>query len=329
MKTSLVIWAFGPMITRFVPAGYQPAHAYDAEPVAEKVHRHAAGQPAASLQWGLWEQESELTAGLDRADRARLARTGIRPIPTDRGLALFDAALAAGAPVLAAAQLDPAVLGTQARNGMLPAILRRLVRVAERQRAAAAATEASDLRRRLATLSGTERSALLTDLVRTNAAAILGFPTPDHVEVDQAFKELGFDSLTSIELRNGLSAATGLRLPTTLVFDYPTPAALAGMIDVELAIDEPTPDQSVLLELDRLEAALSVIPEDHDLNPAIPARLHAILARWEQAQKAPDGADAAARIQSASADQIIDFIDNELGRSANSVLSPQSLPEGS
>ncbi|HEY3469461.1 MAG TPA: SDR family NAD(P)-dependent oxidoreductase, partial [Amycolatopsis sp.] len=176
-------------------------------------HRRATGLPALSLQWGLWEEASGLTARLGEADHARLRRSGIAPLPTDRALAMLDAALGAADPVVAPVILDYPAL--RAKDDV-PPLLRGLVRATPKV-APVAETGPADL----------------TDLVREHVAAVLGHSAPQAVELDQAFTELGFDSLTAVELRNRLGTALGKRLPATLVFDYPTPAALAAHLAEE------------------------------------------------------------------------------------------------
>ncbi|GAA2694616.1 MULTISPECIES: type I polyketide synthase [Actinosynnema] len=167
--------------------------------------RRAAGLPATSIAWGLWAQDTGLTGSLSGTDRERMAASGVRPLPEAEGLALFDAALAG--PAFVAAGL------TGTATGQVPPVLRDVVRAA---RPAAAAV-------RPARTPGD-----LLALVRAEAAAVLGHPAGEPVDADRAFKEAGFDSLTAVELRNRLTAATGVRLPATLVFDHPTPAALAA-----------------------------------------------------------------------------------------------------
>jgi mycoketide-CoA synthase len=192
-------------------------------------HRRARGLPATSLAWGHWARTSAMTRKLDGEDLARISRGGLLPMSDEQGLALLDAALRTGEPALVPVSVDTATLRRQAATSVLPTLLRQLVRAPARRTAEAAAAPAvgSSLAGRLAGLSSGEQSALLVDLVRTHVAAVLGHAGRESVDADRAFKDLGFDSLTSVELRNRLAAATGLRLPATLTFDYPTPAALA------------------------------------------------------------------------------------------------------
>ncbi|MET8546562.1 type I polyketide synthase, partial [Kitasatospora sp. NPDC004799] len=200
-------------------------------------HRRAHGLPAVSLAWGFWAERSTLTGALDEAEVRRLSRGGVAPLSSAQGLALFDAAQRGAEPLLVPLRLDSAALRGQAAAGALAPLMRGLVRVPMRRTVAAATGggEASAFQQRLAGLDAQERARLLLDLVRGQAAAVLGHASADAVEAGRAFRELGFDSLTAVELRNRLSAATGLRLPATTVFDYPTPTALAARLDSRLA----------------------------------------------------------------------------------------------
>ncbi|WP_202918931.1 type I polyketide synthase [Saccharothrix deserti] len=180
-------------------------------------HRHVLGLPAVSLAWGYWAQESGITGNLTEADRLRLTRAGLTPLPTDRALALFDTGLAAGAPVLVPAHLDPTTARTpllrdhgRSRRGQVPVVA------------------PSDLMGRLKPLAEPEQRALLLEVINAHSAAVLGHTTPITADPQQAFRDHGVDSLTAIELRNRLNAATGLQLSATVVFDFPTPAQLAN-----------------------------------------------------------------------------------------------------
>ncbi|MEV0186802.1 type I polyketide synthase, partial [Streptomyces sp. NPDC050625] len=199
-------------------------------------YRRAQGRPTVSLAWGLWEQEGAMADVLDEAGRSRMARSGVLPLSTEDGLRLFDAALASDETVLVPVRLDTAALRNRAA-GTVPALLRGLVRVSTRGTAQRAAT--GSLAERLAGLVGDERDEALLELVRAEAAAVLGHSSPRAVQTAHTFQDLGFDSLTAVELRNRLSTATGLRLPATLVFDHPTPAALARHIGTELLGEAP------------------------------------------------------------------------------------------
>ncbi|MGX4653559.1 SDR family NAD(P)-dependent oxidoreductase [Micromonospora sp. SCSIO 07396] len=186
------------------------------------AHRRAAGLPAVSLAWGLWEQSSGLTGRLAEADLRRLARSGLRPLSSAAGLALFDQALSGGAALYAATALD---LGQLRRSAEPPVLLRGLV-PAGRPSARASASPGQGLGTQLAALSVTERDRVVADLVRTRLAGVLGHADAVALVAERPLQELGLDSLTAVELRNQLAAATGLTLPTTLAFDHPSVGAL-------------------------------------------------------------------------------------------------------
>ncbi|MEO3770587.1 type I polyketide synthase [Micromonospora sp. B9E7] len=189
-------------------------------------HRRGLGLPAVSLAWGLWADASDLSAN---ADQRRLGRGGVLPLTAEQGLALLDAGCVSSPPVSVPILLD---LAAVAASGTVPTLLRHLVRPA--RRVAAASVDRSSLRARLADLPPNERHTHLLDLVSSRVAVVLGHPQGWSVDGAQAFGELGFDSLTAVEFRNGLSAATGLRLSATTVFDYPTPDALVDHLLAEL-----------------------------------------------------------------------------------------------
>ncbi|MEV6535359.1 type I polyketide synthase [Streptomyces sp. NPDC051639] len=197
-------------------------------------HRHAQGLPATSLAWTLWAGDSGMTGGLGEDDIRRIAASGLPAITAEQGLDLLDAALTTGEPLLAPLRLDTAALRTAAGAGRLPVLLRGLVRAPARRTVEAGTGGAPRLSARLAGLEPAEQERLLLDLVRRHAATALGHDTAGAVGADQSFRDLGFDSLTSVELRNRLNTETGLRLPPTLVFDHPRPAALARHLREEL-----------------------------------------------------------------------------------------------
>ncbi|MET9546350.1 SDR family NAD(P)-dependent oxidoreductase [Streptomyces sp. NPDC006627] len=192
-------------------------------------HRRASGLPAHSLAWGLWADLSAMTGTLSDTDLGRLDRGGLRAFSADEGLALFDAAVRLTAPVAVPVRLD--LRGQDAP----PALLRSLVRPAPRRAAAAPAAASSAWHERLLGLPDAERAAALVDLVREHVATVLGHTAPEDIAPEQSFDALGFDSLTAVELRNRLAEFTKVQLPTTLVFDYPSPEALAGFLDEALA----------------------------------------------------------------------------------------------
>ncbi|MFI6096918.1 SDR family NAD(P)-dependent oxidoreductase [Lentzea sp. NPDC051213] len=186
-------------------------------------HRHRLGLPAISLAWGPWAGDG-MSSGLGRADHARLRRSGLLPLATETGLDLFDRLLSHTEPVLVPAPLDTAALRVHARSGELPPVFSALVKVPKRT----VDRRRGDDRLDLAGLSPADRDRALLRLVLTHVAAVLGHGDAGSVAAGQAFQDAGFDSLTAVELRNRLGAATGLTLPPALVFDHPTPVALAA-----------------------------------------------------------------------------------------------------
>ncbi|MFF7216797.1 SDR family NAD(P)-dependent oxidoreductase, partial [Streptomyces sp. NPDC008238] len=194
------------------------------------VHRRSQGLAATSLAWGLWD--GGMAGELDADEVSRLGRGGVSALSEEEGLALFDAAAASQDAEFVPVKLDLGALRTQAASGMLPPLLSGLVRVPARR--AAKAVGAGPEAERLAGLPVAEQKAHVVELVRTQVAAVLGYAGPEGVEPDRSFRELGFDSLTAVELRNRLGAAIGLRLPATLVFDYPTSVVLAEHLRGEL-----------------------------------------------------------------------------------------------
>ncbi|MFE7841731.1 type I polyketide synthase [Streptomyces sp. NPDC057474] len=198
-------------------------------------HRRATGLPATSLAWTLWDHDSGMTGGLGEDDRRRIAASGLPALDPDRALRLLDEALTTGEALLAPLRTDAAALRSAAATGRLPALLHGLVPAPARRAARSADAGSSALGRSLAGMSGPEQERLLSDMVRRHAAVALGHGSAGAVDGEQSFKDLGFDSLTSVDLRNRLSAETGLRLPATLVFDHPRPSALARHLARELA----------------------------------------------------------------------------------------------
>ncbi|MGW5352857.1 type I polyketide synthase, partial [Streptomyces sp. NPDC004031] len=302
-------------------ANYAAANAF-LEALAR--HRRAGGLAGTAVAWGLWEQESGMTGHLDAADLARVERSGLLPLSAEAGLELFDRSLdrTAGGnrAALVAVELSRPALHARGVEGTLPALLSGLVQARRRGAAESSALTPA----RLAGLDAAGQTALVLDLVRGLVAAVLGHAESDGVDADRAFKELGFDSLTAVELRNRLNAATGLKLPATLVFDYPTPAALAAFVRDSVAPEPVDPAEAAvaaaMAELERLEASLAVVaPSEPDTRRAITARLQNVLLKWNEAQgpAAPEEEDAEARLRDASAAEIFDFIDIQLGRAGS------------
>ncbi|SDD80489.1 type I polyketide synthase [Actinokineospora iranica] len=265
-------------------------------------HRRAAGLPAHSLAWGLWSQASALSTGLTDTDRTRLSRLGLSPLTNADATALFDAALNVGAAVQALTGIDKAALRAATD---LPAPLRGLAPAPSRPTAPEV-----PLPQRLARLSHDEQRHLLTTLVRAKAAAVLGHADHSTVSATKAFTELGFDSLTAIELRNQLGAATGLRLPTTLVFDHPTPTALAAYLRDELAVkQEPvSPADPVLADLARVRLALPSALADSGAQQRVATLLRDMLALVDAPSAVAAAEDDADDLDAASDEELFALV---------------------
>ena len=218
----------------------------------------------------------------------------------ERSRELFEAAATSGRAAVVASVLNPAAIRAA---GPVPAVLRGLVKAREPQRG-------QTLGDRLAALDEAAQAQLVLDVLREHMAVVLGHADPRSIDPEHPFQDLGFNSVTAVELRNRLSTAMGVRLPTTLVFDHPTPAALAKLLR-ERVNPERQAHQVVAGELDQLEASLAAAA-DSPHRAAITNRLRAILAKWTEEQSTEDE-----DFEEASAEDIFSFIDNQLGRAAN------------
>ncbi|MEU4254426.1 SDR family NAD(P)-dependent oxidoreductase, partial [Amycolatopsis sp. NPDC026612] len=189
--------------------------------------RRTEGRPGLSIAWGGWEPTGGMTASLSEQDVARMRRTGFPPLSHADGLALFDAAIATDAAHVVATGFDAAALRARAE---VPAMLRTLAgpaRPVRRSAATAPGAGENGFAAELAVLTPVQQRERVLALVGAQAALVLGHAEASEVGSEREFRELGFDSLTAVELRNRLGQATGLRLSSTLVFDHPTPEQLA------------------------------------------------------------------------------------------------------
>ncbi|MFF7634693.1 SDR family NAD(P)-dependent oxidoreductase [Kitasatospora sp. NPDC008050] len=291
------------------------------------AHRRAHGLAGLSLAWGLWEQDSGMAGALDEAGRARLGRGGIVPVPTAQALELFDLALTQDRALLVPARLDVGGLGQDGEP--VPPMLRGLVPTTGRRKARDV-VDASAFQQRLAGRGEAEQVKVLQEHILNQLAAVLGHSSAAALDGRSGFLEIGLDSLTAVEFRNTLNRDTGLRLPATTLFDYPTPAELAAFLRTEFApaaeagaagqnaAGYSTADPATFTaELDRLEAGLAGLGSD--TRDGLALRLQSVLNHLTELQLAADSAAAAAtvRIDAATDDEIFDFIDNELGLGAD------------
>ncbi|HTF51345.1 MAG TPA: SDR family NAD(P)-dependent oxidoreductase [Pseudonocardia sp.] len=294
--------------------------------------RRRAGLAATSLAWGPWELEPTGTTGgmagtLSEADRRRLARQGFAPLTAADGMALLDVTTGwadvggrtpgAGRALLVPARLDRAALrGGAGLPPVAAGLAARPPSAPVRRTVGSSADSHHDVAARLTALEPDEREKAIRDLVGAQAALVLGLAGAETVEVSRSFRELGFDSLTAVELRNRLGTATGLRLGAAVVFDHPTPDALSAHIGRQLG--GTTEDNSVLQAfsgLEKVESALTRLLSDDAARTRVTARVQELLAalRVVETVAATEVTSVADRIEAAEDDDIFDFIDNELG----------------
>ncbi|TXL83333.1 type I polyketide synthase, partial [Streptomyces sp. IB2014 016-6] len=285
------------------------------------LRRRAEGLPATSVAWGLWAERSGMTAHLGETDVRRITREAASAMSTAEGLALFDAALAAGFP-LTVAGLD----AVRRPNADLPPVLWERHGTAPRP-AAGADPETVPFAQRLAGLPERDREEAVLTLVRRTVADVLTHADAERVDPDRAFKEVGFDSLTAVELRNRLAAAIERRLPPSLVFDFPTPRAVADHLRTELLGSAST--DPVFANLAELHTTLSSLEADDAVRDKLVARLQGLVsvltdseahrARDRGREPEPDDSD----IESATADEVFAILDQELDDPA-----APSVPQG-
>ncbi|WP_329199398.1 SDR family NAD(P)-dependent oxidoreductase [Streptomyces sp. NBC_00667] len=290
------------------------------------AHRHAEGLPATAMAFGLWDVNTGMAAHLTEADRDRMRRAGTPALSEAQALALFDASLASGAAVTVPLQVDAAALRTSTDE--LPSLLRGLVPAA-RKRAGGTASQGVSLAERIAGHDEEERTRIILDVVRGHAATVLGHASGEAIEPDRAFGELGFDSLGSVELRNQLNAASGLRLPATLIFDYPSAAEVATYLARKLApaVAAPVPATGLEADIARWEALLAsdaptAPPVTTPDRTRLAERLRELAGRLDggpthaQGYATPEIPDRGEDLDEVTADELFDILDNELGTPA-------------
>ncbi|WP_280686382.1 type I polyketide synthase [Kitasatospora sp. MAA19] len=284
-------------------ANYAAANAY-LDALAH--HRTTTGHPTTSLAWGPWTAGMAATVG--EADRRRLSGTGLAPIDEATGRALFDASAATGGPVLFPMPVNRTALRRRAADAALPPVLRDLVPA----RATTASVSTRPLADVLRNLPPNEQRDRIAQLVLSRTAAVAGHDSGEAISMDRPFTEHGFDSLMAVELRGALDAATGLRLPATLVFDHPTPAALCEYLLSLLGPGRSAEPEAIFAEIDRLEVNLGRVGQRHAAQ--VRSRLRSLLNAWENADK-DDRDDGAAELTAADLEDMFDIIDDELGLS--------------
>ncbi|WXB20371.1 beta-ketoacyl reductase [Pendulispora albinea] len=291
-------------------------------------HRRAHGLPAMSLAWGWWAEDGGMSAHLDEVAQRRMSRLGIEPFSTADALVLLDAALDQGEASLIPARFDRRALRARTAGARdLPAPLRGLVPEAGPpvREPGRLAPETSRLveppgrtehapawpwGEQLGGLSARERERALLAAVGAEISTVLGRGSDRGLEPDRPLQELGLDSLMALELRNRLGALAGRRFPATLLFDHPTPAALARSVHDTLFPQAPPRPTQVLDELARLESLLaSLDPEDAERS-GVAARLRALSSKWSR--PAPSAQRAEAAFRAASDDELFALLEQKL-----------------
>ncbi|MDT5174199.1 MAG: polyketide synthase 7, partial [Mycobacterium sp.] len=285
------------------------------------AYRHSMGLPGLSLAWGLWEQESTMTQHLGDRDKARLSRVGLAPMSSRQALELFDTAMLMDNPVVVATRLDQRALAAHA-DALPPLFSRLAVRNSRRFIAATDTTTVSKtgLLARLAGLSAEQRRRELVELVCSNAATVLGHSSTADIVGDREFQELGFDSLTAVELRNRLKGATGLTLSPTLIFDFSTPSRLAEHLDTELAATPTGTDKpDVMVRFNDISRELQILLNQPELNSEdkaqLAARIQSLLSNvTEPAAAEPAHLDSFDDdLETATDSQLFAILDDEVG----------------
>ncbi|MGB2568734.1 type I polyketide synthase [Micromonospora citrea] len=287
---------------------YAPSNAF-LDALAQ--HRRGLGLPATSIAWGAW-------AGGGMADGPLgelLHRHGVPEMAPEAAITALHQAVDHGEAFLTIADIAWErfhVAFTATRPGPLISDLPdvRRLRATERVAAPDAGDSPDTLQERLAGLPAAERLAVLLGLVRGQVAAVLNYPSAESVDEHRAFRELGFDSVTAVELRNRLGSATGVALPVTLVFDYPTPTTLAEYLFAEVAHDDVVTPTVLLDDLDRIADSLDVVARDEAARVRATVRLQAMLSRLGQDS---GGATIGRHLDDATDDELFAMVDKDLG----------------
>ncbi|MFJ3712565.1 type I polyketide synthase [Streptomyces sp. NPDC090053] len=302
---------FSSLASTFGGAGQAGYAAGNAFLDALAARRRAQGLPAVALCWGPWAELSTMTGGLAASDHARFARGGVTPLSSDDGLALLDTACARDEAVLVPARIS--VTGFAGPHEV-PALLRGLVRGRARPAVVAPVPERpTGSADRLGAMSAAERARALLELVRAEAARVLAYAGPELVDAERGFLEMGFDSLSAIELRNRLGKETGLTLPATLLFDYPTPAALVAYLGEIFPSEAERVLGPILDELAKLAANLPEVTAADELRGRVESRLRELLSEVASEDTADTVTSMAVDdLESATDEEIFQFLDNQL-----------------
>ncbi|OPC78496.1 hypothetical protein B4N89_38190 [Embleya scabrispora] len=322
-------------VAAFWGSGAHGAYAAACAHLDALARRHRArGRHALSVAWSVWDPTTDPGPGpagepgtkqgaadpeIGRALR-RVSLGGLRALDPEAALTALQRALDHDDTCVTVADVDWPVF-IRAFTARRPS---RLFDILPEVRTTPTATEeqvhaADELRRELAELPAIDRSHRLLELVRTHTAAALGHDSVEDIRPERAFADLGFESVTAVDLRNRLNRRTGLDLPATLVFDHPTPLALVDLLTAELLPDTPVNAAHVHAELDRLTADLASASVGDTDRAGIARRLRTLLADWNgtagpNTEPATGPPSVAAELEAASDDEMLTFIDRRLGR---------------
>jgi len=270
--------------------------------------RYASGLAATSLDWGLWQERSGVTAHLTQADMQRMARSGMLALSSEQALSMLDCVLGTSQPQLVTNRFDPRI--SQVPADQLPGMLKGLGSRQLRRAGSASAQSAEAFKTQLAQLDAREREHHILRTVSDAVRTVLGVTT---VEPDRQLTEAGLDSLTAVELRNYLAKTSGLRLASTLLFDYPTPTKLARHLHERLVSELPRAHAPVFAELTRLEDMLANLAFDNGVHAELHDRLRALLRRIEPPVVAEIAdADVEVQLESIDDDELYRVIENTL-----------------
>jgi acyl carrier protein len=273
--------------------------------------RRGRGLTATSVAWGMWGG-----GGMTGPQGVReLSRRGLAVMEPRLAVSALAQALDGDESLLTVADIDwtrfAQAFTVRRASPLIGGVPE--ARAALQSAPVAVPAEGNGLRDRLTGLPRVEQDRVLTDLVRAETAAVLGHTSPEAVDPARSFKDLGIDSLTALDLRNRLAAATGLKLPSTLVYDHPNPAALAGHLWSQEFQGESTGDP-LTAELDKFESLISRLARGDEARGIAGTRLKRMLTKLDDAAGQEDGQAVARKIESASDEEILSFIHAELGR---------------
>ncbi|WP_019546345.1 type I polyketide synthase [Streptomyces sulphureus] len=272
------------------------------------AQRRARGAVATSVAWGMWGG-----TGMIGEYGEELRRRGLRPMEPAQAVRALETALLLDEACVVVADVDwarflPGYTAARARPLVedIPQVRRLAAREAGTEADAGTAAE----HRRLAALPEAERAEALLDLVRTEAAAVLGHATADAVGSDTAFREVGFDSLASVGLRQRLQSALGVRAPVSLAFDHPTPRKAAAFLGTLLGGEAAA---SVEDHLQALEAEAAAAGTDELLRAKVVMRLTGLLSRWKDAETSDGDPDGRRDLDTATDEEMFALIGEEFG----------------